>query len=286
MQHESLFFLLPAIALTGVWISAQLGHFAGGQFAALPTIAGPTSFLLATQIGPNAAITAAIATLVGGIAVEAMFVLYSRLLAKDVNILRTTLLSLAVYLLLSILVTGLNWKSTAQSLNSAQQLLLCVTIVLLTTLMSARLAKSSHTILAAPCNHGDSAPANRTVSCNSIRSKKFGIALIVSLTISFLTFGALANLGPFAAGLVIGFPVISYCGMVLSQAVDGRPAAQNFIRGRCVGRMSYQAFFLTVIVLLPHINVVAAYGAAVLVCVFVQQSAAQVKRKLAQGLVA
>jgi hypothetical protein len=285
MQHELLFFLLPAIAVVGVWISSRFGHFAGGQFAALPTVAGPTSFLLATQISADAAITAAVATLVGGIAVEAMFVIYSRLLAKEVNIARTMLSSLAVYLLLSILLAGLNWKSTAQSLDAVAQLLLCVAIIVLTTLIGMRLAKSSHLQAAALRFSRDLPQSSFPVLPTKICAKKFYVAVIVSVTVSLLALVALINLGPFGAGMVIGFPVMSFCGMVLSQATDGRPAAQKFIHGRCAGRLSYQVFFLTVIALLPHLNVAITYVTAILVCIFVKQSAEQVRRKLTQGLV-
>jgi hypothetical protein len=285
MQHELLFFLLPVISIAGVWISSRFGHFAGGQFAALPTVAGPTSFLLATQIGTDAAIAAAVATLMGGVAVEAMFVTYSRLLVKDVSIVRTTLLSLAVYLFLSALLTGLNWKSTTQSFDAVAQVLLCVAIIVVTTFIGMRLAKSSRLpteTLNVQCSVPQPSLPDR---CSKAHTKKFYIAVIVSVAISLLTLGALVNLGPFGAGMVMGFPVISYCGMVLSQATDGRPAAQKFIHGRCAGRMSYQIFFLAVIVLLPHMNIVMTYATAVLVCIFVRQSAEQVKRKLTQGLV-
>ncbi len=285
MQHELLFFLLPAISVAGVWISSRFGHFAGGQFAALPTVAGPTSFLLATQISTDVAITAAVATLVGSIAVEAMFVIYSRLLAKEVHITRATLSSLAVYLLLSILLAGLNWKPTTQSLDAVAQLLLCVAIVVLTTFIGMRLAKSSNLQTGAQHVQRNLPPSNFPVLRSNIYAKNFYIAVIVSVTISLLTLGALINLGPFGAGIVMGFPVMSYCGMVISQATDGRPAAQKFIHGRCAGRMSYQVFFLAVIALLPHMNVAMTYVIAVLVCIFVRQSAEQVKRKLMQGLV-
>ncbi len=284
MQHELLFFLLPAISIAGVWISSRFGHFAGGQFAALPTVAGPTSFLLAIQIGADAAITAAVATLVGGIAVEVMFVIYSRLLAKNVNITRTTLSSLAVYLLLSILLAGVNWKSTTQSLDAIAQLLLCVAIIVLTTLIGMRLAKSSHLQAGAQPVQHDRPQSNFPVLRSNIYAKKFYIAVIASVTVSLLALVALINLGPFGAGMVMGFPVMSYCGMVLSQTTEGRAAAQKFIQGRAAGRMSYQVFFLTVIALLPHMNVAMTYVTAVLVCIFVRQSAEQVKRKLAQGL--
>lgn len=109
------------------------------------------------------------------------------------------------------------------------------------------------------------------------------MALIASLVISVTLIAP--YVGPEASGVLASFPFMAIILAVFAHRMTGHGAAQQLMRGMAVALPGFAAFFYVLSLTLPRMNILAAYGGAIL-CTLTIQAVSLYRMRLPAALLA
>lgn len=129
-------------------------------------------------------------------------------------------------------------------------------------------------IIAGPLFPRRSVPAGAHLPRHEIFFRMVAGAIVV-----LLVTGVADAIGPVWSGLVSAFPTLGTVLAVFSQRASGGAYAGALLRAMCLGMASLAAFFASLALLLPRLDVAAGFVASLAICLSVQWIAASVMRR-------
>ncbi|WP_322013709.1 hypothetical protein [Paraburkholderia sp. J12] len=231
----------PLLLLAATLASRRWGETIGGLLVGLPLTSGPISVFLALEHGPAFAAQATAGSLVATVAQAAFCFVYCRLAPFGWP--HALIGACATFTGVAAL---LQWSALQQT---GLFLVAILAIALALGLMPRNTARTG--ILAAP--RWDLPARMALIACLVV-----GVTLIAPYV------------GPRVSGVLASFPFMAIILVIFAHRMAGPAAAQQVMRGMVAGLLSFAAFFYVLSLTLIRLNMLIAYGIAMLCALALQ----------------
>jgi hypothetical protein len=223
--------LTPTLLIMATLAARRWGPVVAGWIVGLPLTSGPVSVFLALEHGSTFAVASASATLLATLAVVAFCITYSRV-ANRLFWLPAVILALCGYF-------------SALMLFNAIALPLLPAIGIVVLGISAALAAEG--------------AIERTTPAIPAPWWDIPFRVIAATSVVLLITAVSGQLGPRLSGLLSSFPLFTCVMATFSHRLCGTANARLFLHGMIIGSYAYAAFFVSVILLLPHLHLSLVY---------------------------
>jgi hypothetical protein len=237
--------LAPILVAASTLASRRWGSRVGGVVSALPVVIGPVLLITAQESGPDAARRAALATLLGLVAMGGFIAAYGRLAPRVRWSISVSAGWIAALSLATLAAAGRHWGTG------------------IATLAAVGALGAARAVLPGRSRRADHAsPPERRVGLMS--RMVITTALVAGLAV------AVRVLGPQIGGVLAALPVLGSVLAVFAHRSGGPEAAVAFLRGLATGMIGFIAFCATIALLIVPAGTIVAFVAASAAAVLLQ----------------
>lgn len=217
--------LIPALLYVLSLVARYRGPALAGWLAGLPIVAGPILWLLAHEQGKGFAAMAAMQAIAAIAASEVFNLIYARTAARQ-------------HWPVTVVAALCGWLIAALLLRQ-------LTPSLLLALGIAALSVSGNYVLL---------PRPPQMQLDSASHDRLWLRMLAAAVLTLGVSTAANRLGPAWSGVLAVFPLLGVVMAVSMQQAQGPAAVQTLLRGMLLGRFSFAAFCLTLVLLLPRLE--------------------------------
>lgn len=234
--------LVPSIIFLVSLASRRWGSFVAGVLSGMPVIAAPITLLLAMEYGPEFAMSASHATILGVLALSVFCFMYAWS-AKVFGWQKAFVVALTAYLLAAVVVSRISVAPLWAGVMS-------VSVLLLLRFYLPRYEVADKSVV--------------------MSKKEIFVRVLASAVLVVIITSAAQAMGPALSGVFAAFPIATSVLAVFTHIYSGKEQVALLLRGLMLGMFSIILFYVSLVSMPLNFSFAMAFGASLGVVVFVQ----------------